>query len=258
MASPMQSPASSHFLTPHAPGLHHAKSESDLRNAHAQAYAYNGAPPHHPSRAYTLPQQPHTTAGLLSVPHPPPPLRTQTTPTHIMQNPEVWQRRMLVVLLGIKPHRGTVWTSSERPEESLMRYQLLDGAPSIVLPMRQGGPLVGWHAMTLQGMHDEWYRDGGGRETSRRTTMSAVERITGNLFEYVDGCVDWERVDTGGGVSPGTGYYHASQEEEDARKRLAVGRALELLVTAATGCDSAALRKKVDRSRAGIAFFRLP
>ncbi|KAH7087928.1 hypothetical protein BKA62DRAFT_627569 [Auriculariales sp. MPI-PUGE-AT-0066] len=257
-SSPLQSPSTgSQYLSPGpAYGLHHAKSDTDLLQSGA-----------HPHRAQTMPvpipyaHESHTdSAGLLSIPHPPPPHRMNTSPGQLQHSLVALaaQRRMVIVLLGIKPFRGTTWASSERPDESVLKYQLFNGCPAIVFPMRAGGPLIGWLATTLQGLHDAWYRDGGGlASTPGRARGNEVDAIANALFEFVDRCIDWRRVNAGDGAHHG----HGEGEDEEVNivsKRLAVARALELLVVAAAQSDSRELRKKVDRARAGIAFFRLP
>ncbi|KAH7087926.1 hypothetical protein BKA62DRAFT_729456 [Auriculariales sp. MPI-PUGE-AT-0066] len=223
---------------------------------------------HQPHRVQTMPPpysqahntEPGTTTNHLAAPHPPLPHRMNTSPGQL-EHTEVGlaaERRMVILLLGIKPHRGSVWASSERPEESVLRYQLFNGCPAIVLPMRSGGPLLGWHTMTLQGLHDAWYRDGGGfGSTSARQRTTEIDRITQTLFMFVDQCINWERVNP----DEETEFRLYEEEDEEAiwvNKRLAVARALELLVVAAAQSDSMELRRNVDRARTGIAFFRLP
>lgn len=44
-------------------------------------------------------------------------------------------RRLVVVALGIAPHRK-LWTMSQRPGESVVNYILLNGCPAIVLPAK--------------------------------------------------------------------------------------------------------------------------
>lgn len=53
-------------------------------------------------------------------------------------------RNMLLTVIGLAPHRFGMWTSSARPGESVMKYQLLNGCPALVLPVLPGSPLVSW------------------------------------------------------------------------------------------------------------------
>lgn len=46
---------------------------------------------------------------------------------------------MVMVVVGLKPHRINLWTSSQRPHESVMYYQLMNGCPAIIVPVRLGG-----------------------------------------------------------------------------------------------------------------------
>jgi hypothetical protein len=43
-------------------------------------------------------------------------------------------RRFIITLVGIKPHRMDIWSSSQRPGECIIRWQLLNGVPTVVLP----------------------------------------------------------------------------------------------------------------------------
>jgi hypothetical protein len=44
-------------------------------------------------------------------------------------------RRLVLLALGIAPHRR-LWTSSQRPGESVINYVLLNGCPAVVLPAK--------------------------------------------------------------------------------------------------------------------------
>lgn len=152
-------------------------------------------------------------------PSPPPTLQPAVAPP----------RRMAVVLLGIKPHRLGMWSSSSRPGESLLQYILLNGAPAIILPALAGTPLVAWNTLTLKQIQ------------AKHEKYDTIVRI---LFEYISLCVDWERVTVGD-----------TKEERET----AVRDSLELVVaSAAQSWDSKAARKDVDIERAGIVVFRIP
>ena len=53
-------------------------------------------------------------------------------------------RRMLLTVIAIAPHRLGLWSSSQRPEESVLRYSLFDGCPAVVIPVLPGTPLMSW------------------------------------------------------------------------------------------------------------------
>lgn len=168
-------------------------------------------------------------------------------------------RRMLILLLGIKPHRLGLWTSSARPSESVMQYLLLNGCPAIVVPIKPGSPLVAWDTLTLAQLHKM------GKAGKR---SAGVVRV---VFEYVSLCVDWERVIvpemdneivTTTSLTADAGdeaKLVAEASDVDGRKRKAVKDAIELLVEACMKSgDSKEVKDKVDVERAGITMFRLP
>lgn len=151
-----------------------------------------------------------------------------TSPPPTLQPTVPPPRRLAVVLLGIKPHRLGMWTSSARPSESVLQYILLNGSPTIILPALAGSPLLAWNTLTLKQIH------------AKRDKYDGIVRI---LFEYISLCVDWERVTVGDG-------------DEDRKK--AVRDAVELVVAAAAqSWDSKAVLKEVDLERAGIVVFRI-
>lgn len=137
-------------------------------------------------------------------------------------------RRLAVMLLGLKPHRLGMWTSSARPAESVLQYVLLDGAPTVILPALTGAPLLAWNTLTLNQIH------------AKRSKYDGIVRI---LFEYLSLCVDWARVTVG---------------EGDEQRKQAVNDALELVVAAAAqSFDSKRVKKDVDLDRAGIVIIRI-
>ncbi|KAG8987407.1 hypothetical protein FRB90_003366, partial [Tulasnella sp. 427] len=176
-------------------------------------------------------------------------------------------RRMIILLLGLKPHRAGIWTSSARPSESVIHYLLLNGCPTIVVPVKPGSPLVAWDTLTLEQIQ-KYVKEG------RRP--DGIVRI---LFEYVSLCVDWDRmILPNGGNEDETaatepqiketpveglpaeeaGETGESSADEDKKKK-SLKDALELLVKATMQTvDSKEVKDKVDADRAGIAFFRLP
>ncbi|KAG9035504.1 hypothetical protein FRB95_011210 [Tulasnella sp. JGI-2019a] len=171
-------------------------------------------------------------------------------------------RRMVILLLGIKPHRLGMWSSSLRPSESVMQYLLLNGCPAIVGPVKPGSPLISWDTLTLEHLHD-MAKSGRG--------SAGVVRV---IFEYVSLCVDWERViipEMDQEAAPATtpappdvqgeddGKLVEEPTDVDGRKRKAVKDAIELLVEACMRSgESKEVKDKVDADRAGIVMFRLP
>ncbi|KAH8834743.1 hypothetical protein DL96DRAFT_1571580 [Flagelloscypha sp. PMI_526] len=145
-------------------------------------------------------------------------------------------RRMAVFLVGILPHKGNIWTTSGRPGESIIRYILMNGSSAIVLPTRVGAPLLAWSATSLSSL---WkFQD--------PDSPNSAKYIDG-LLEYLDMCVDWERVRLNG------------KEKVKAEKaRSALRDALRILVGAAIECQNCNEVKKLDADRAGIAMWRIP
>lgn len=165
---------------------------------------------------------------------------------------------MVILVLGLKPHRK-IWTSSQRPSESVINYQLLNGCPAIVVPAKLGAPLLAWDSLTLEEL---WKvelpaADSEGASaaaTAMKTAGGRYEGITGVLFEYLDLCVDWDRVVVPGGC--GSGDKADAGEDE---KRTCVKRSLGLLVAAAVRSgESKEVKKEVDKERSGIAMWRIP
>ncbi|KAL1731943.1 hypothetical protein EV714DRAFT_207811 [Schizophyllum commune] len=155
------------------------------------------------------------------------------------ESPSPKHRRMLVTVLGLKPYR-LGWTSSARPGQSILHYQLLDGCPALVLPVRDGSPLVAWFAAgrTLAKLWKmNLNKDSGRKELTRHTH---------SLAEFLNLCVDWDRATDENG-----------KKGRGGRQRL--DRAVELLLEAAVRSgESKKVVKEVDGERAGIAMFRLP
>ena len=154
-------------------------------------------------------------------------------------------RRMVVLILGLKPHRK-IWTSSQRPSESVINYQLLNGCPSIVVPVKLGAPLLAWDSLTLEQLWQVELPPDGGTSTSGK-----FEGITKVLFEYLDLCVDWDRV-----VVPGIDGPALKTEEG---KKLVLKNSLEILLAAVVrSVESREVKKEVDKERCGIAMWRIP
>lgn len=170
-------------------------------------------------------------------------------------------RRIVVILLGIKPHRK-VWTSSARPGESAIQYTLLNGSPTVVLPAKPGSPLVAWNTLTLEELHKLELpdaQDQGGHK---------FKGVVDVFCEYMELCIDWDRVkleksDAVQGEQhsdvPGQTTSSESAVSDDIDRRYAVRNALTLLlISAVCSKESKQVMKEVDVERAGVVVFRIP
>ncbi|RDB16033.1 hypothetical protein Hypma_003440 [Hypsizygus marmoreus] len=152
-------------------------------------------------------------------------------------------RRMVVLLVGLKPHRK-IWTTSARPGESVINYILCNGCPAVVVPVMVGAPLVAWDGLTLEHL---WGLALPG-EAGEKSPDGKFEGVVSVLFEYLDLCVDWERVmvDKGGEVG--------ERNPKDVLKD-----ALTLLLAAAIRtANSKEVKNEIDEERCGIAMWRIP
>ncbi|TFK47590.1 hypothetical protein OE88DRAFT_1665817 [Heliocybe sulcata] len=151
-------------------------------------------------------------------------------------------RRLVILVVGLKPHR-TFWTTSARPSESVIRYQLLNGCPAIVVPAKVGAPLLAWDTLTLEHLWGVKLPEES--ETATQQPGHGFQGIVNVMFEYVDLCIDWERL-----VLP---------EGDRDDKKDTVKNAISLLVAAAVRSgNSKEVKKEVDKERSGIAIWRIP
>jgi hypothetical protein len=180
---------------------------------------------------------------------------------------------MVLLVLGIKPHRH-YWTTSARPSESVIEYILLNGCPAIVVPVRPGSPLIGWDTLTLEQLHKIGKQPGGVESTKAKGVVKV-------LLEYLDLCVDWERVVVPGGDVGAEGEKEkngdtgddspdAEAAAENSQGKTEDGATLEtkhavmkeavsvLVAGAINSWDSKEAKKAVDFERAGIVMFRIP
>jgi len=164
-------------------------------------------------------------------------------------------RRIVILILGLKPHRK-LWTLSARPSESVINYVLLNGCPSIVVPVKVGAPLLAWDALTIEQLWDIDIpaEDGG------KTASGKFEGVISVVFEYLDLCVDWERVKTPSNDNqPRDILLSESGEDDLTNSKLAVKDAVTLLVAAAIRSrDNKEAKKELDAERSGIAMWRIP
>jgi hypothetical protein len=180
-------------------------------------------------------------------------------------------RRLVVLVLGLKPHRK-FWTTSARPGESVINYTLFNGCPAIVIPVKIGAPLVAWYGnMTLEQL---WQVELPEKmESSPPTTAmqvddneTGVETFVGIvhiLFEYLDLCADWSRVNVPSTVAPPGPEETGSDSTRDApelqEKRKVLRDSLALLVSAAIRSGrNKEVAEEVDETRGGIAMWRIP
>jgi hypothetical protein len=193
-------------------------------------------------------------------------------------------RRLAVLVVGLKPHRK-LWTNSQRPGESVMYYQLLNGCPAIVLPLQcassllssmaliphmptAGAPLVAWLGQTLEQLWKIDLNQVSRVDTSNPATSAGtdseqdpdgIERtlggVCGVLCEYLDLCIDYDRLTQ---VEKSKKWYKRSGERKD-DKRATVHRAVaSLVVSAIRSRQSQEAQKEIDSRRAGITMWRLP
>ncbi|KAJ7207035.1 hypothetical protein GGX14DRAFT_551418 [Mycena pura] len=177
-----------------------------------------------------------------------PPSPSEPSLTHTALPPPPKPRRMVILCVGLKPHR-TLWTTSARPGESVMNYILLNGCPAIVVPVKVGAPLVAWDALTLE---DLWKVPLPADDLAAGAIVvpqSQFNGIVNVIFEYLDMCIDWDRVVVTGDP--------AKPSEMDGRN--ALRSALDLLVAAAIRSgNSRQVKKEIDKERSGIAMWRIP
>ena len=172
--------------------------------------------------------------------------------------PPPMPRRIVLVVLGLKPHR-LLWTTSARPSESVIYYNLLNGCPAVVLPVKTGAPLVAWDTLTLE----ELWKVEIPEDENGATSTSKFEGIISVLSEYLEMCVDWGRVCVPKFETPqkkvdGTVDKQQERLESDDEKRTELKSALRLLVSGAIRSgQSRAVRSEVDKERSGIAMWRI-
>ncbi|KAF8156714.1 hypothetical protein B0H34DRAFT_710311 [Crassisporium funariophilum] len=184
-------------------------------------------------------------------------------PTLTALPPPPAPRRMVILVVGLKPHRK-MWTLSARPAESVINYILLNGCPAIVIPVKVGAPLVAWDGLTLEEL---WEVDLP-TEEGARSVSGKFEGIADVIFEYVDLCVDWDRVklpDFPNAQSTGSDPDEPSPVLVDAReievgdvRKVALRDAVTLLVAAAIRSKtSKEAKKELDADRSGVAMWRI-
>ncbi|KAL8279206.1 hypothetical protein RQP46_008462 [Phenoliferia psychrophenolica] len=121
-----------------------------------------------------------------------------------------------------------MWTSSARPGESVIKYQLLNGCPTLVFPILPGSPLIAWNTLTLETL--DGYRteldDSGNVKSDSKKILGVVDA----LYEYISLCIDWPRLSIPL-ISVSEKTEAKSDPEEEKRTR--VREAIALVVEAA-------------------------
>ena len=180
-------------------------------------------------------------------------------PTLTALPPPPTPRRLVILVVGLKPHR-TLWTTSARPSESVLQYQLLNGCPAIVVPVKLGAPLVAWDTLTLDHLWEVHLPTDDESEDG-----SKFNGIVTVLFEFLDFCVDWDRVvlvvEDGADSSEmnAASTANTSHTDDFNAKKATVQNAVRLLVAAAVRSGSSKeAKRELDKDRSGIAMWRIP
>ena len=142
----------------------------------------------------------------------------------------------------------------------MINYQLLNGCPAVVVPVKLGAPLLAWDSLTLEELWEIELPAEGGKSGSGK-----FEGIVNVLFEYLDMCVDWERLVVPVGADGDAAAINKDKSEgegkgtSEANKKLCLQGALEVIVAAAVRSgESKEVKKEIDKERSGIAMWRIP
>ena len=140
-----------------------------------------------------------------------------------------------------------------------MYYHLLNGCPAIVVPVKVGAPLLAWDTLTL----DKLWKVALPKEGEAPQSESGFWGIVKVMFEYLDLCVDWDRVVLSTTQQDGEDASVAENDQQtkvdEEQKKKVLKEALSLLVAGAIRSqESDEVKKKVDKDRSGIAMWRIP
>lgn len=175
-------------------------------------------------------------------------------PTLTPLPPPPTPRRLVLVVVGLKPHR-TFWTTSRRPEESVIQYQLLNGCPAVVVPVKIGAPLLAWDCLTLE----ELWKVKLPSTDSEASADGKYEGIVTVIFEFLDLCVDWKRLVLPQEVTDAAQNADQNPDEKSETRTRALRDAVGLLVASAIRSgESEEVKQDVDKERSGIAMWRIP
>ncbi|KAF4616329.1 hypothetical protein D9613_008638 [Agrocybe pediades] len=157
-------------------------------------------------------------------------------------------RRLVILLVGLKPHRK-LWSLSARPGESVINYILLNGCPAIVIPAKVGAPLVAWDGLTLEQLWAVELPENEGTPS----VSGKFEGVVDVLFEYIDLCINWERVRVPEPEDPS-----GDTDNPSSPKDILKGAVALLVAAAIRSKSSKEVKKEVDIDRSGIAMWRIP
>jgi len=141
-----------------------------------------------------------------------------------------------------------------------MYYQLLNGCPALVVPVKIGAPLLAWDGLTL----DQLWKVSLPKDDAPGEPGSRFEGTVGVFYEFLDMCVDWARVDLPGaqssaGIDKEEQGGEGGRDAPEAEKKDALMTALRLLIASAIRSgESKAVKDEVDKERSGIAMWRIP
>lgn len=114
-----------------------------------------------------------------------------------------------------------------------MNYILLNGCPAVVVPVKTGCPMVAWNALTLEHLH------------KLQPDTTELEGIVDVFYEFLDLCVDWDRVET--------------EKSKEKDQRAALKEVIRGLLEAAIQTrESREALKIIDPQRSGVAMWRIP
>ncbi|KAI9001579.1 hypothetical protein BC832DRAFT_622410 [Gaertneriomyces semiglobifer] len=88
-------------------------------------------------------------------------------------------RRLVVSVVGISPFRG-LWAQSRRPDQAILTYKMLNGCPSLVIPVGNSAPVLAWDTKPLKEL---W-----------KLTGKELEDHANNLCAYLYQMIDYEHV----------------------------------------------------------------
>jgi len=128
---------------------------------------------------------------------------------------------------------------------------MLNGVPSLVIPVKTGCPLVAWDTLTLESFY----------KIDKEKGAAGIQGVADVLVEYLSFCVDWERVvvPAGFGATDGAGEGEKSGGNGEERKKLLLKDAVGVLVAGIVKSrESKAVKQDVDLDRAGVVMFRIP
>lgn len=138
-----------------------------------------------------------------------------------------------------------------------MNYQLLNGCPAVVVPVKVGAPLLAWDTLTLEHLWKTPLPNDG--ETFEGTKFKGVTTV---FYEFLDMCVDWDRVTLSRQQKESGENIKANEGDLDGdlkKKKKALGYALDVLVASAIRSgESKEVKKEIDGDRSGIAMWRIP